>query len=121
MDSERRSTLCPNCRRLISIDEPQCPYCGISHPGSRWKNNPWTRAIHDPDKFFQVIIYVNAAMFILSILLRPTGMGLALNPFSFLSPDNRILLLLGATGTIPIGEYGWWWTLVSANYLHGGI
>jgi rhomboid protease GluP len=44
-----------------------------------------------------------------------------LNPFTFLSPSDRILLLLGATGTIPIDQLERWWTLVSANYLHGSI
>jgi rhomboid protease GluP len=30
-------------------------------------------------------------------------------------------VLLGATGTIPIDHLHRWWSLVSANYLHGGI
>jgi len=28
---------------------------------------------------------------------------------------------LGATGTIPIDALNRWWTLISANYLHGNI
>jgi rhomboid protease GluP len=48
-------------------------------------------------------------------------MGLSANPFMFLSPSNGALLLLGSTGTIPIDQGHRWWTLVSANYLHGGI
>ena len=27
--TEKKSMLCPNCRRLISQDEPVCPYCGM--------------------------------------------------------------------------------------------
>ena len=34
---EKKSMLCPNCRRLISSDEPACPYCGMSRPGALWK------------------------------------------------------------------------------------
>ena len=30
-------------------------------------------------------------------------------------------MLLGATGTVPIDYYGRVWTLLTANYLHGGI
>ena len=30
-------------------------------------------------------------------------------------------MLLGATGTYPIDHFGRYWTLISANYLHGGI
>lgn len=44
-----------------------------------------------------------------------------MNPFTLFSPSDRILMLLGATGTIPINQYHRWWTLISASYLHGGI
>lgn len=48
-------------------------------------------------------------------------MNLSMNPFSLLSPSNKTLLLLGATGTIPINHFHRWWTLISASYLHAGI
>jgi rhomboid protease GluP len=67
------------------------------------------------------IIYTNVGLYILSLLLNIRGSSFSLNPFTMLSPDNGSLLLLGATGTIPINTYGRWWTLVSANYLHGSI
>jgi rhomboid protease GluP len=40
---------------------------------------------------------------------------------SFFSPGQTSLMLLGATGTYPIDHFGRFWTVVSANYLHGGI
>ena len=43
------------------------------------------------------------------------------NPLTLLSPGSQGLLIFGATGTIPIDRMGRWWTLLSANYLHGGI
>jgi len=113
--------LCPNCRKLISSDEPRCPYCGIANPGSRWKNNAFTRGIFDTDRFIVWLIGLNGGMFILSLLLNPRMPGFSLNPFSLLSPDDRSLLLLGATGAIPIDRFHRWWTLLSANYLHGGV
>jgi rhomboid protease GluP len=64
---------------------------------------------------------VNVTLFITSLLLYPWSSGVSLNPLALLSPSNKGLLLLGATGTIPIDRLGRWWTLVSANYLHGGI
>jgi rhomboid protease GluP len=115
------SILCPNCRKLISADEPRCPHCGITNPGSRWKNNIWTRGFHNTDQFVRAIIVVNIGMFVISLLLHLRATNLSLNPFSLLSPANRSLLLLGATGTIPIDQLHRWWTLVSANYLHGSI
>jgi rhomboid protease GluP len=60
-------------------------------------------------------------MYAISLFLNPLASSLSLNPLTFLSPDNRSLLLLGATGTVPINLYHRWWTLISANWLHGGI
>jgi rhomboid protease GluP len=58
---------------------------------------------------------------VISLLLNPRGFDLALNPLTFLSPSVPILELLGATGRIPVDAYQRYWTLISANYLHGGI
>jgi rhomboid protease GluP len=121
MDKERRSILCPNCRKLISQDEPRCPHCGIANPGSWWKNNIGARVFFGTDQVIKWIIYANVTLFITSLLLYPWSSGASLNPLALLSPSNNGLLLLGATGTIPIDRLGRWWTLVSANYLHGGI
>jgi len=60
-------------------------------------------------------------MYIISILLNPAGLGLSVDPFRFLSPSSGSLLLLGSTGTVPIDQGHRWWSLISANYLHGGI
>ena len=118
---ERQSILCPNCRRLISGDEPVCPYCGLHNPGSRWKVNLWGRGALHGDQLLRNIIVLNVVMFILSILISPKSLGFSMNPFDFLSPGDRSLLLLGATGTVPIARFHRWWTLLSANFLHGSI
>lgn len=119
-DAERRSILCPNCRRLISRDEASCPWCGTARPGSWLKNNPFTRSIGSADQLIRLIITVNVVMFVVSLLVsrRAPGMG---GLFTALSPDWRSLLALGATGVIPIDRYGRFWSLLSANYLHGGL
>ena len=117
---ERRSILCPNCRRLISRDEAACPYCGTTRPASWWKNNPFTRSAGDADRIVMIIITVNVAMYLASLLFssRPPGHGFP--GLSALSPDQNSLMVLGATGVVPIDRYGRVWTLLSANYLHGG-
>jgi rhomboid protease GluP len=121
MEKERRSILCPNCRKLISQDEPRCPHCGIANPGSWWKNNIGSRVFFGTDQLIRWIIYANVILYGISLLLYPWSSGLSSNPFALLSPSNKGLLLLGATGTVPIDRLGRWWTLISANYLHGGI
>jgi rhomboid protease GluP len=120
-NQDRLSILCPNCKKLISSDESRCPYCGTTRPGSRWKNNALARGFLSADQFIGAIIMATIGMYLLSLLLSPRSSGISLNPFSLLSPGSNSLLLLGATGTIPIDRFGRWWTLLSANYLHGSI
>ncbi len=120
-DHQQRAILCPICRRLINATSARCPYCHTAFPGAWWKNNALLRGFGDPDSFIRALITVNAVMFVLSLMLSPSGTGLSFNPFSFLSPDNRSLVLLGATGTLPIDRFGRWWSLLTANYLHGSI
>ena len=120
-DYQRNSILCPNCGKLISRDASRCPYCGTVRPGSRFKNNVWTRGLRDSSQAVKAIVIVNVVMFVFSILLNPAKIGLSLNPLTFLSPSGQALELLGATGTIPINHFHRYWTLVAASYLHGGI
>lgn len=120
-DSRKSALLCPGCRKLVSADERKCPYCGMPTPGSRWKNNFLTRGFGSDDQLINTIIAVNTVMYLLSLLMSNRGLNLSTNPLQVLAPDSQGLLLLGATGTIPIGRFHHWWTLVSASYLHGGV
>ena len=120
-NQRRRSILCPNCGKLISVDEPRCPYCAIGRPGSSWKNNRLMHLFRDPQQLIRGIIIVNVALFVVSLVLKPSFANVSMNPLTFLAPDSTSLLVLGATGTVPIDRFGRWWTLLSANYLHGGV
>jgi len=112
--------LCPRCRRLIGSNEDVCSWCGTSRANPWWKAMSWTRGTLGDEWPVQTIIAVNVVFYLLSLLM--TGRhDLSLNPLGFLSPDQRSLLLLGATGTIPIDQFGRTWSLLSANYLHGGL
>jgi rhomboid protease GluP len=69
----------------------------------------------------KLIIGANIVLFVISILIGIKGTSFSIQPFSFLAPGNKVLILLGATGVFPIDSLHRWWTLVSANYLHGGL
>ena len=117
-----KTILCPTCRKLISTDEARCPYCDTSKPGSWMQNNPVVRLFNNPAQFIKIIIYVNVAMFALTILISFQSLRLSIgNPMHFLSPSLLSLRLLGATGTFAIDNLHRWWSLLSASYLHGGI
>ncbi len=117
---EKKSMLCPNCRRLISSDEPECPYCGYANPGAAWKKVFAGRTLLGGVDPAMAIIYINSGFYLLSLLIDMGAAGLALNPMTFLAPSERSVFLLGATGTFPIA-YGRWWTLLTASFLHGGL
>lgn len=121
MSTERKSILCPNCRKLISSDEPFCPYCGLKRPGLQNASGFIRKLFFRLDPV-TAIIYVNIFFYILSLFLNPRAI---LSPgsgfFEFLSPSEKSLFLLGATGTIPVFEFHRPWSLISASFLHGSI
>jgi len=80
----------------------------------------WTKGALGDDWLVQSIIAANIVFFIFSLVLTRQH-SFTLNPLGLLAPGQTSLLLLGATGTIPVDEFGRFWTFLSANYLHGGI
>lgn len=121
INTPNQSILCPDCRKLISKNERHCPHCGTSRPGMAIKQTFLFKLLYDPEVFAKAVIGLNIGMYAISLLLNSNRPGLSLNPFTLLSPESSSLMLLGATGQIPIDQYQRWWTLISANYLHGGI
>ena len=115
------SMLCPGCRKLLNRDAPFCPHCGIQRPGAWWKRLVLRGWLQDPNQVVKILIGINAAMYVISLLVSPRSSQVSFDLLTTLSPSNQSLLQLGATGTIPIDQLQRWWTLLSANYLHGGI
>jgi rhomboid protease GluP len=111
--------LCPNCRKLISNDESKCPYCGTKYPHFFLKQ--FILKMINSEDVISILIMINVLMFGISICFDVSKIGLDINPLDFLSPGNEALFWLGATGSIPINNYGHWWSLLTANYLHGGL
>ncbi len=121
MTKQKQAILCPNCKKLISRDEPACPHCHTTRPGAFWKNNAGARVFFDPEALIKAVIYINVGMYLVSLFLSRRMPNFSLNPLLALSPERDSLILLGATGTYSINQLHNWWSLVSANYLHGGL
>lgn len=117
MTSERKSMLCPNCRKLISTDEPECPYCGLKYPGLH-NTAGAVRKIFFGTNPVMAIIYINIAYYVLSLFLGGISNE---GSFNLFSPSNQSLFMLGASGTYPVIIEHRFWTLISASFLHGGI
>jgi rhomboid protease GluP len=75
----------------------------------------------NPDGALKAMIGINVLMFLISLAISGREMGISLNPFNALTPSNKALLLLGASGTYPINSFGNWGSLITANWLHGGL
>jgi len=69
----------------------------------------------------KAIIYINAVMFIISLIYSGRNMILTLNPFYAFTPSMDVLNFLGASGILPIVKFNAWWSLITANWLHGGL
>lgn len=115
-----KAMLCPRCRRLIGSNETVCSWCGASRANPFWKIMAWMRGSLGDDWLVQSIIIFNIVFYIFSLILTK-HQSITFNPLSFLAPGQTSLLLLGATGTVPVDEYGRFWSFLSANYLHSGI
>lgn len=114
-----RSISCPRCGRQIEPNETFCSGCGVKRPGILARLNAWTGGGNGVWQI-QAIIGVNIAYYLLSLMISAHG-ELSANPLNLLSPDQRSLMLLGATGAVPLLSFGRFWTLISASYLHGGL
>ena len=60
------------------------------------------------------------SLYAAALLLQPEALLSGRGMLSFLSPGNRALYQLGMTGGLA-WNLGWWWTILTANYLHGGL
>lgn len=74
-----------------------------------------------PRRFIDAIIWVNGILFLITLIFSGRQLGLTLNPLNALAPSMEALTFMGASGTIPIDHYHAWWTLLTANWLHGSL
>ncbi len=119
--------ICPDCGKLIGVDEDRCPFCGAWRPGF-YGMTPWFQRFFgrrlDLDR---VVVVACVVLYALALLLQPSailrlpgGGGMFGGLFNFLAPGSRALFQLGMTGG-PAWQEHWWWTIFSAIYLHGSL
>lgn len=74
-----------------------------------------------PGVAMKAMIYTNVVMFIISLIYSGKNMILSFNPFYAFTPSMDALNFLGASGRLPIVKFEAWWSLITANWLHGGL
>ena len=75
----------------------------------------------EPTELVRFLITANIVLFATALLIAPQSINLSLHPMVFLSPAPNVLFKLGASGTFPVFAEDRWWTLITANYLHGSL
>ena len=68
----------------------------------------------------RIILTACITLYAVALLLQPEAIFGGGGLLGIMSPGNRALYMLGMTGGVAWSE-GWYWTLLTANYLHGGL
>lgn len=113
--------ICPQCGKLIGVSEEKCPFCGAWQPGMFGAAPALQRWFGNQLDLIPVIVAVCVVLYVASLVLDLRAIfagGFSL--FNFLGPSTRALYQLGMTGGVAWHQ-GWWWTLFTAIYLHGGL
>jgi rhomboid protease GluP len=85
-----------------------------------WGFAPLLRRLGHDLGFGPFVIVASVGLFLATLVASGNPLG-GQGLFSFLSPDSTALILFGASGRVPVFELGWWWTVLSAGWLHGGL
>ena len=117
------SVVCASCGSLVGVNDDKCYSCGRRNPGL-WGFGPMLRTFGNDLGFVSLVVYGCSALYAVSLLLTVFWGGDLMgggNPLSIGSPRYDVLIILGASGYMPVFELGRWWTPLSAGWLHGGI
>jgi rhomboid protease GluP len=120
---ERKTTgsvVCPSCGSLVGVRDAKCYSCGRANPGL-WGYGPLLRKLGADFGFAPAVIGISSLVFALTLLASGSNVQLFGGGLSILAPSSDALLLFGMSGAIPVFRFGWWWTILSASWLHGNL
>jgi rhomboid protease GluP len=108
------SVLCTSCGVLVGVNDPTCYNCGRRNPGL-WGFAPALRGLGNDLGFVSIVTGGTIIMYVLSLVLSRDGSSIGL------TPSPLALQILGASGAGPVFGLHWWWTVLTAGWLHGNI
>lgn len=108
------SVICTSCGVLVGVNDPTCYNCGRRNPGL-WGFAPALRSLGNDLGFIPIVIGATVILYVLSLVMSRQGSNIPLEP------NVVALQILGASGSAPVFIRGWWWTLLTAGWLHGGV
>ena len=102
------SVICTSCGVLVGVNDPTCYNCGRRNPGM-WGFAPALRSLGQDLGFVPIVTGGTIILYVLSLVLSRQGASIGL------SPNSQALIILGASGSGPVFELGWWWTVLTAG------
>jgi rhomboid protease GluP len=110
---------CFSCNQLISVRDQTCPNCKCKNP-SLWGYSRAMRGLGADLGFTKIIMGGCLVLYVATLLvdlehIKNDGLS------NFLSPSIASLWLFGASGATPVFQWGCWWTVLSAGWLHGSL
>ena len=112
------AVVCPGCGRLVDVNDAVCPYCGRTSPGM-FGYGPALQRLLGRFDLSLAVVGACVLLYVLSLIIDVRGIRMA-GMFDILSPSGNALVLLGMTGGFAMAR-GWWWTLLTAVFLHGSL
>ena len=109
--------ICTSCGVLVGVNDDRCYNCGRRNPGL-WGFAPVLRALGNDMGFVPFVMGTCAVVYVLTLVA--SGGNIGMRGLNFFAPSGRALILFGASGSGPVFDAGYWWTLLSAGWLHGG-
>ena len=108
------SVICTSCGVLVGVNDATCYNCGRRNPGL-WGYAPWFRRLGNDLGFVPLVIGGTVTLYVISLLLSGASIQM------MLAPTTQVLLLLGASGAVPVFRLDRWWTVLTAGWLHAGV
>lgn len=111
------SVICTSCGVLVGVNDDRCYNCGRRNPGL-WGYAQALRNLGRDLGFVPFVIGTCFFLYVLTLIMSQGNIGMR-GMMSFLAPDQVALLRFGASGAHPVFNLGFWWTVLTAGWLHG--
>ncbi len=76
---------------------------------------PWFRRLGNDLGFIPLVMGGTITLYVIALLLSGSSIQ------TLLAPSTQVLVLLGASGALPVFRLDRWWTVLTAGWLHAGV